>query len=62
MFVPPYSPELNLIDKLLDWLKWYSVNTVFFPTLSRVRIYVQNFIRHINKVSNQTIKMLCIRL
>jgi transposase len=62
MFVPPYSPELNLIDGLLDWLKWYSVNNVFFPTLSRVRIYVQNFIRHINKVSNQTIKMLCIRL
>lgn len=62
MFLPPYSPELNLIEGLWGWLKSSSINNVFFPTLSRVRIAVQNFIKHINKVPTQTIDRLCVRL
>nr|WP_245000604.1 transposase [Clostridium sardiniense] len=30
MFLPAYSPELNLIEGLLGWLKSSVINNVFF--------------------------------
>jgi transposase len=62
VFLPPYSPELNLIEGLWGWLKSSVINNVFYPTLSRVRAAVQNFILHINKVPTQTIDRLCVRM
>ena len=62
MYLPPYSPELNLIEGLWGWLKSSSINNVFFPTLSRVRVAVQKFIDYINKVPTQTIDRLCVRM
>lgn len=44
MFLPPYSPELNLIEGVCGWLKSLVINNVFFQTLSKVSIAVQNFI------------------
>jgi hypothetical protein len=35
---------------------------VFLPTLSRIRIAVQSFINHINKVPMQIIDRLCIKI
>lgn len=62
MFLPPYSPELNLIEGLWGWLKKYVVNNVFFKTLSEVRSTIQKFISHINKVPTKTIDRLCVRM
>jgi len=62
MFLPPYSPELNLIEGLWGWLKSSVINNVFFQTLSKVSIAVQKFIRCINKVPTQIIDRLCIRM
>jgi transposase len=54
VFLPPYSPELNLIEGLWGWLKSRVVNNVFYPTLSRVRVDQEVFLllrssRHIIK-------------
>jgi transposase len=62
MFLPPYSPELNLIEGLWGWLKSSVINNVFFKSLSQVRSTIQTFIRHINKVPTQTIDRLCVRM
>ena len=62
MFLPPYSPELNLIEGLWGWLKSSVINNVFFPTLSKVSIAVQKFIRYINKIPTQTIDRLCVKM
>ncbi len=62
MYLPPCSPELNLIEVLWGWMKSSVINNVFFPTLSRVRSAVQKSIRHINKVPTQAIDSLCVRM
>lgn len=62
MYLPPYNPELNLIEGLWGWLKSSVINNVFFPTLSKVSIAVQKFIGCINKVPTQIIDRLCIRM
>jgi transposase len=62
MFLPPYSPEFNLIEGLWGWLKSSVINNVFFPTLSKVSIAVQKFIRYINKIPTQTIDRLCVKM
>lgn len=62
MFLPPYSPELNLIEGLWGWLKASVINNVFFPNLFRVGIAVKNFIDTINKVPTQTIDRLCVKM
>jgi len=62
MYLPPYSPELNLIEGLWGWLKSSVINNVFFPILARVSIVVQKFIGYINKVPTQIIDRLCIKM
>ena len=62
MFLPPYSPEMNLIEGLWGWLKASVINNVFFPSLYKVRIAVQKFIRYINKIPAQTIDRLCVKM
>lgn len=62
MFLPPYSPELNLIEGLWGWLKSSVVNNVFFSSLPKVKVTIQKFINSINKVPAQIIDRLCIKM
>ena len=62
MFLPSYSPNLNLIERLWGWLKSAVINNVFFNNIFQVRKSVQNFINHINKVPTETINRLCIKM
>ena len=62
MFLPPYSPDLNLIEGLWGWLKSSVVNNVFFKSLFSVRVAIQDFIQTINKVPTQTIDRLCVKM
>ncbi|GKX65205.1 hypothetical protein rsdtw13_04630 [Clostridium sp. TW13] len=50
MLLPPYSLELNIIEGLYGGLKSSVINNVFYPSLVRVKIEVQKFIRTINMV------------
>ncbi|MEG2487188.1 MAG: IS630 family transposase, partial [Cetobacterium sp.] len=41
MFLPPYSPNLNLIEGLWGWIKKSVINNRFFPSIVKVRNVVQ---------------------
>ncbi len=62
MFLPPYSPELNLIEGLWGSLKSSIINNSFFPTLPKVRVSVNKLIDEINKVPTKTIDRLFLKL
>ena len=62
MFLPPYSPDLNLIEGLWWLLKSSVINNVFFSFLPKVRVAVNKFINKINKVPTETIDRLCVKL
>lgn len=62
VFLPPYSPNLNLIEGLWGWLKSNVVNNVFYSKVDEIRIAVNSFLDTINKVPQQIIDRLCIRL
>ena len=62
VFLPPYSPNLNLIEGLWGWLKSNVVNNIFYSKVDEIRIAVNSFLDTINKTPLQIIDRLCIRL
>lgn len=62
VFLPPYSPKLNLIEGLWGWLKEEVICNVFFPVVEAIRDAVQGFISSINKVPEVIIDRLCVRM
>ena len=50
MFLPPYSPELNLIEGLWGWIKSSIINNKFFSSVAIVKTAINKFIDEINKV------------
>lgn len=47
IFLPPYSPNLNLIEGLWKWLKERVVNNVFYHSVSEIRKNVADFLTSI---------------
>jgi len=62
MFLPPYSPNLNIIEGLWKWLKDTSVNNVFFSKPYQIKVAVRKFITWVNTVPEQTIDRLCVQM
>jgi transposase len=62
LFLPPYSPQLNLIEGLWGWLKKSVIYNVFYSNVADIRKAVQTFIREINKTPQRVIDRLCIQL
>lgn len=62
MFLPPYSPNLNLIEGLWGWLKNDVINNVFFNSVQEIRTQVQQFIERINLTPLKTVDRLCLKL
>jgi putative transposase len=62
VFLPPYSPKLNLVEGLWKWLKQAVICNVFFPAVEAIREAVQGFLSSINKVPMQVIDRLCLRM
>lgn len=61
VFLPPYSPNLNKIEKLWKWLKDSVINNVFFHTRKEIKAAVTAFIEHINSIkSYEVIDRLCL--
>ena len=42
VFLPPYSPNLNLIEGLWKWLKETVINNVFFSSVQKINLAVQS--------------------
>jgi len=49
VFLPPYSPQLNLIEGLWKWLKESVINNIFFPNVQKITLKVREFILDVNK-------------
>ena len=62
MFLPAYSPELNLIEGLQGWLKSSIINNIFFESIFKVKKAIIDFIENINKAPTQTIDRLCVKM
>ncbi|MHB1394830.1 MAG: transposase, partial [Clostridia bacterium] len=62
MFLPPYSPKLNLIEGLWWWMKSEIINNIFYSSIKEIQIEVRNFIDSIIKVPKMVIDRLCVQL
>lgn len=62
VYLPPYSPNLNLIEELWGWMKSSVINNVFFDSVQKIRKAVQGFIKEINKTPENTVDRLCVQL
>lgn len=60
VLLPPYSPNLNKIEKLWGWLKDSVINNVFFRSVDEIRNAVQKFIVWVNAVPQTVIDRLCL--
>lgn len=61
VYLPPYSPNLNMIEELWGWLKASVINNVFFDSVQKIRKAVQGFIRLINETPADTVERLCLQ-
>ena len=62
MFLPPYSPKLNIIEGLWGWLKDTCINNVFFDKFYKVRIAIRKFVAMVNSNPDEVIDRLCVQL
>jgi transposase len=62
VFLPPYSPQLNIVEGLWKWLKSDVINNVFYHTTAEIRKNVQSFMDNIMTDPMNIIDRLCIRM
>ena len=62
IFLPPYSPDLNLIEGLWKWMKATVIYNVFFSNVGKIQQAVQGFIQMINQAPLNTVDRLCLKL
>lgn len=62
MFLPPYSPKLNLIEGLWKWLKERIINNVFYNKTYEISKNVEAFLYDISKCPDAVINRLCLAL
>ena len=60
LFLPPYSPRLNMIEGLWKWLKEAVINNVFFHSRHEIHPAVLSFLQWIATVPYQVIDRLCL--
>ena len=62
MFLPPYSPNLNLIEGLWKWMKERVIYNVFYKTVPEIRKNVNSFLEGISAEPDIVIQRLCCKL
>jgi transposase len=61
MFLPPYSPDCNMIEELWGWLKASVINNSFFSNLDEIKLAVHDFIQWLNQYPDIVIDRLCLQ-
>jgi putative transposase len=62
MFLPPYSPNLNIIEGLWGWLKDTCINNVFFSKSYQIKLAIRKFVTMVNSDPDTVINRLCVQL
>ncbi len=62
VFLPPYSPEFNLIEGLWKWLKSDIIHNVFYSSVQEIKNNVQAFINELNRTPEKVMNRLCVRM
>jgi len=62
LYLPPYSPNLNIIEGFWKWLKERVVDNVFFGKVSEIRKNVRVFISYANSNKGEVIERLCLQM
>jgi transposase len=62
MYLPPYSPNMNIIEGLWGWLKNSVINNVFFKSVNEIKEATQSFIQWVNSVPSLVIDRLCVQM
>lgn len=62
VYLPPYSPQLNIVEGLWGWLKKSVIYNVFFSSVEEIRDAVKNFMDEISKEPMKVVDRLCVRL
>jgi transposase len=62
VFLPPYSPKLNLVEGLWFWLKHSVIYNAFYATVNEIRDAVNGFIDSISRIPEQVIDRLCVKM
>jgi len=62
VFLPPYSPQLNLMEGVWKWLKESVVQNVFFGNVQKIILAVRAFLKDVDQRRDETIDRLCVRM
>lgn len=62
VFLPPYSPQLNLMEGVWKWLKETVINNVFFGNVQKIILAVRAFLEDVTHRREEAINRLCVRL
>jgi transposase len=62
VFLPPYSPQLNLVEGLWGWMKKSVIYNVFFSSVEEIRKAVKCFFDEISRDLSNVVDRLCVRL
>jgi len=62
VFLPPYSPQLNVVEGLWKWLKSDVINNVFYHKVEDIRKNVHTFMECIMENPTKVIDRLCVRM
>ena len=62
VFLPPYSPQLNIVEGLWKWLKADVVNNVFYHSVAEIRKNVHAFMSTVMDNPLAIIDRLCVRM
>lgn len=58
VFLPPYSPNLNLIERLWKFLRKEKINTCFYRTKEKFRQAILDFFENIGQYQNELASLL----
>nr|WP_163860055.1 IS630 family transposase [Paenibacillus elgii] len=62
VFLPKYSPKLNLTEGLWKWVRQDVINNVYFKKFYRIRLHVSKFMKRLNASPQKVIDRLLVRL